>query len=107
MSPAELRSQLETVARRLGVRVRFEPFQSGVFRRGGLCKVRGETRIVVDAGASVVEQVATLEDALRKLDIEAIFVPPLVRARIDGKRAGPRLASRVLSARGVTLRRDR
>jgi hypothetical protein len=90
MSPAELRDQLETVARRLGVRVRFESFEPGAFRRGGLCRVRGETRIVIDARAPLIEQVATLEEALRKLDLEAIFVPPFVRARIEGKRRTPR-----------------
>jgi hypothetical protein len=93
VSPAELRIQLETVARKLGIRVHFEPFKPGAFRRGGLCKVRGETRIVIDAGAPVVEQVATLEEALRKLDLEAVFVPPLIRARIEGKETtlGPSL----------------
>jgi hypothetical protein len=77
----------------LGIRVHFEPFKPGAFRRGGLCKVRGETRIVIDAGAPVVEQVATLEEALRKLDLEAVFVPPLIRARIEGKETtlGPSL----------------
>jgi hypothetical protein len=89
LSPLELRSHLEAVARRLGVRVRFEPFEPGAYRRGGLCKVRGETRIFVDAGASMVEQIATLEGALRKLDLEAIFIPPLVRARIEGWRRTP------------------
>jgi hypothetical protein len=93
MSPTELRSQLETVARRLGISVRFEPFEPGIYRRGGLCKVRGEARILVDAKASVVEQVATLEDALRRFDLESIFVPPFVRARIEGpkRRLGPAL----------------
>jgi len=86
MSPSELRSQLETVARRLGVVVRFEAFEPGAGRRGGLCKVRGETRILVDARGSLLEQIATLEAALRKLDLEGVFVPPLVRARIEGQR---------------------
>jgi hypothetical protein len=93
MSPAELRNQLETVARKLDIRVRFESFEPGAFRRGGLCKVRGETCIVIDAGAPMVEQVATLEGALRKLNLEAIFIPPFVRARIEGKETtlGPSL----------------
>jgi hypothetical protein len=41
----------------------------------------------------MVEQVATLEGALRKLNLEAIFIPPFVRARIEGKEAtlGPSL----------------
>ena len=86
MSPSELRRQLETVAGRLGVTVRFEAFEPGAGRRGGLCKVRGETCILVDTTGSVLEQVATLEAALRKLDLETVFVPPLVRARIEGQR---------------------
>jgi hypothetical protein len=86
MSPSELRSQLEGVARRLGVSVRFEAFEPGARRRGGLCKVRGEARILVDSGGSLLEQIATLERALRELDLEGVFVPPLVRARIEGQR---------------------
>ena len=87
MSPSELRSQLESVARRLGVAVRFEAFEPGAGRRrGGLCKVRGETCILVDTTGSVLEQVATLEAALRKLDLETVFVSPLVRARLEGQR---------------------
>jgi hypothetical protein len=88
MSPLELRTQLELVARKLGIAVRFEPFERGPARRGGLCKVRGVPRIVVDDGAPLLEQIATLEGALRKLDLEGVWVPPLVRARIEGKTRG-------------------
>jgi hypothetical protein len=76
------------VARKLGIAVRFEAFEPGPGRKGGLCKVRGEARIVVDAGTPLLEQIATLEGALRKVDLEGIFVPPLVRARIEGRRRG-------------------
>jgi hypothetical protein len=87
MSPAELRSHLEGALRKLGIVVRFEALQ-GPARRGGMCKVRGEPRIVVDARAPVLEQIATLEAALRTMDLEGIFLPPLVRARIEGRRRG-------------------
>jgi hypothetical protein len=86
MSPAELRRQLEVVAEKLGILVFFEGFARGTAKRGGLCKVKGKARIVVDEGASLVEQIATLEGALRKVDLEGVFVPPLVRARIEGKK---------------------
>jgi hypothetical protein len=89
MSPTELRSQLESVARRLGVAVRFESFEGATPRRGGLCKVRGERRIVVDAAGTVLEQIATLEGALRRMDLEGIFLPPVLRARLEGQARGP------------------
>jgi hypothetical protein len=85
LTPFELESQLEVVARRLGVVVRFEVLEEGAMR-GGLCKVNGETCIVVDRAASILEQIATLEGALAKLDLEGIFLPPLVRARIEARR---------------------
>jgi hypothetical protein len=93
MSPSELRRQLEAVAQRLGVSVRFEVFEAGPGRRGGLCRLKGEPRIVVDAHGSVLEQIATLEGALRKLDLEGVFVPPFLRARLEGQRRplGPAL----------------
>jgi hypothetical protein len=87
MSPAEILHELERIADRMGVKVRFEAFDGSASRRGGLCKVRGERRIVVDAGASIVEQIAVLEAALAKLDLDAVFASPLVRARIERRRA--------------------
>jgi hypothetical protein len=86
MSPAEVLRELERLAHRLGVDVRFEAFDRGATGRGGLCKVRGKRRIVVDAGAPVVEQMAVLEAALGQLDLEAVFAPPLIRARIERHR---------------------
>jgi hypothetical protein len=86
MSPLELRTQLELVARKLGIALRFEAFERGAAQKGGLCKVRGEPRIVVDSGAPLLEQIATLEGALRKVDVEGVFIPPLVRARIEGRK---------------------
>jgi len=102
MSSEELRRQLEEVARKLGIQVRFEVFERGPGRRGGgLCKVRGETRIVVDAGAPVLEQIAILEGALRKVDLEGVYVPPAVRARIEGGKRARGAGPAVRKTRGA------
>jgi|ERR1700733_4082491 hypothetical protein len=87
MSPAEVLRELERIAKRIGVEVCFEAFDRSATGRGGLCKVRGKRRIVVDGGAPVVEQIAVLEASLAKLDLDTVFVSPFVRARIEKRRA--------------------
>jgi hypothetical protein len=87
MSPAEVLRELERLAHRLEVDVRFEAFDRGATRRGGLCMVRGKRWIVVDSEAPVVEQIAVLESALGQLDLDAVFAPPLIRVRIERHRA--------------------
>ncbi len=106
MSPGELLTQLEDVARRLDVDVRFESLARSGARRGGLCKVHGRAVILVDSAAAVVDQVATLEAALRKLDLDGIFVPPFVRARIEGRplRAGPAIKKAAMKPAKATKR---
>lgn len=98
MGPSDILRELETVARRLGVTVRFDAFDDKRgSAKGGLCRLRGQAVIVVDEAIPVVDKVAVLAEALCLFDLETVYVPPLVRQRIQhrGKAAplsaGPRL----------------
>jgi hypothetical protein len=72
-------SELETLADTLGVRVSYEPM-SGLSRgSGGLCKVRGELRVIMDRKLKPVERMQVLADALRRFDTESVYVSPAVR----------------------------
>lgn len=57
---------LETAAEQLKVRVSYEPLQTSVVH-GGLCRVKGEYRIIVDKRASAEERVTTLATALAQV----------------------------------------
>jgi hypothetical protein len=81
--------ELEALAARLGVAIRAEPFDRGALGgRGGLCRVHGKPVIVMDAALAVAEKIAVLAGAIARFDLDAIFVSPIVRARIDATRAG-------------------
>jgi hypothetical protein len=81
--------ELEALALRLGVAIRAEPFDKGVLGgRGGLCRVRGKPVVVMDASLAVPEKIAVLAGALGRFDLDAVYLSPLVRARIDASRAG-------------------
>ncbi len=81
--------ELEALALRLGVVIRSEPFEKGSLGgRGGLCRVRGKPVIVMDASLALADKIAVLAAALGHLDLDQVYVPPMVRARIDAGRAG-------------------
>jgi hypothetical protein len=63
MKPEVVLELLESAAEQLKVRVSYEPLQTSVVH-GGLCRVKGEYRIIVDKRASAEERVTTVATAL-------------------------------------------
>jgi len=63
MKPEVLLELLENAADQLGIRVSYEQLQSSVVT-GGLCKVKGVYRIIIDKKATPEERVATIATAL-------------------------------------------
>jgi hypothetical protein len=72
--------ELEGLAQNLGVRVCYDAMTGLSSGSGGLCKVRGEWRIIMDKRLKAVERLQVISDALRsRFDTEAHFVSPQVR----------------------------
>lgn len=84
MKPDVLLELLESAAEQLKVRVSYESLQTSVVH-GGLCRVKGEYRIIVDKRASAEERVTTLATALAQVakltqqDVVVRALPPKVR----------------------------
>jgi hypothetical protein len=65
----------------------FDPNLSDVKRpRGGLCTLRGARLILVDAKLPLPERIATVAGALAEVDLDHLFLPPIVRATIGAYR---------------------
>ena len=92
MKPEVLLELLESTADQLGIRVTYEPLQSTVVH-GGLCKVKGEYRIIIDKRATMEERIATLATALGRFDISELEVPPQVRELVRVHKVTPRTAA--------------
>jgi hypothetical protein len=88
---------LEGAATQLGVKVTYEPLQlagSTSAMRGGLCKVKGVFRVIVDKRATDEERVATLAAALGRFETAELTLPPAVRQLIAlHQGSGPRRAA--------------
>jgi len=78
MKPEVVLELLETAADQLGIRVSYEALTSNVMH-GGLCKVKGAYRVIVDKRATSEERVITLATALATFDTTALELAPKVR----------------------------
>jgi hypothetical protein len=76
-------AELDGLASRLGIDVRVEALEGGVPEpRGGLCYLRGRPLILVDDSLPIADRISIMATALAHFDLEGIYVPPAVRARI-------------------------
>ena len=80
MKPDALLELLEAAATQLQVRVNYETLQTSVVH-GGLCRVKGEYRIIVDKRATAEERCNTVAAALERVvqqtkpDLAALKLP--------------------------------
>jgi len=81
MKVADQLTELEQVAEKKKIRVSYESI-GGELGAGGLCKVKGEHRVIVDRRATDGEKVTVLATALARFDLDDVFVSEEVRALI-------------------------
>ena len=81
--------ELCRVAERLALPLRREPLEGAA---GGLCRFRGQTMILLDAGLPADAQAYVLSAALaeaarsdpERFDLDAVFIRPEVRRFLEG-----------------------
>ena len=97
MKPEVMLELLENAADQLGIKVSYEPLQTGGLQsvlRGGLCKVKGEYRVIIDKRATSEERMTTLASAVAKFDTTELELPQKVREYIRlHEGTGPRRAA--------------
>lgn len=71
--------ELEEAATKVGVTVQHDSITGEGAGQGGLCKVRGQWRIIIDRRATPGEKVVVLAQALGSFDLEGVFLSPEVR----------------------------
>lgn len=70
--------ELEQAAQQLAAKVSYESLAASV-GYGGLCRVKGEYRIIVDKRATPRERVSALAQAISGLDYSKLTLSPKVR----------------------------
>jgi hypothetical protein len=78
---------LERLADALAVRVSYEPMTGLVQGTGGLCRVKGELRVIIDRRLKPPERVQILLDAMRRFDTSRLELDPEVQQLLAPARA--------------------
>jgi len=93
MEPAELHERLLELAREAGLRVERLPAarEADAPTRSGVCRLRGELRVLLAPGDGIEDRIEALAAGLRALGtapLEGRWLPPAVRARLEGGSGG-------------------
>lgn len=79
-------SQLEELAVRLGMNIRYEPLKiDGSVHMGGYCRIKGEDFLIINKKATPLEKVHILIDALKRRNLSEIYVMPSLREILDNQ----------------------
>jgi hypothetical protein len=78
--------QLEELAGRFGIQIRYEPIKQDedlVRIVGGLCLLRGEYVVIIDSKATMRDKIRTLAEAVKYFDLDEVYIRPSLRELLD------------------------
>jgi hypothetical protein len=86
MDDAATLGQLEELAQRLGITVRYEALKGdGAPHPGGFCRIHGQDVVIVNKKATGMEKIHVIAGALKRYDLSQIYMLPSLRALLDVK----------------------
>jgi hypothetical protein len=86
MNDPALLQHLEDLTHRLGIELRHENLgTTGVKCEGGYCVVAGKPIIFLNRKDSRRRKILVLAKALRKINLEGLFIPPAIRRIIEAQ----------------------
>ena len=78
--------QLEELAGRFGIQIRYEPIKQDedlVRVVGGLCLLRGEYVLIIDSKAAMMDKIRTLAEAVKHFELDQVYILPALRELLD------------------------
>ena len=80
MSDEFLLDQLEALANKLGIKVRYEKVNLEESScAGGLCRLKGEYVLIIHAQAPVKEKIQIMTEGLKRFPLGDIYIRPVIR----------------------------
>ncbi|MDD5167429.1 MAG: hypothetical protein PHN75_01315 [Syntrophales bacterium] len=84
MDDKTMLGELEALAERLNVTVRYEPLKvEGSIHAGGFCRVKGQDYIIINKKAATADKIHVLVTSLRKCDLHDLYILPSLRKVLD------------------------
>lgn len=83
MDDKTILSQLEEMAERLGIKVRYESLKlDGPSHAGAFCRINGEDVIFMNKKSATKEKIHLLIDTLKRHDLSDVYVAPALRKKL-------------------------
>jgi hypothetical protein len=90
MKESAILQHLEEIAEKLNIKVHYVNLKKDYYNaKSGLCKVKGEFRIIVDKHIHLSEKIDVLIEALWEFDIDALYIHPYVRKLFEKRNMIP------------------
>ena len=85
MDEKTLLGELEALAGRLGITVRYESLKmdGSSIHTGGYCRIKGQDYVIIHKKAATQDKIHVLTDALKRYDLRDIYLLPSVRKVLD------------------------
>jgi hypothetical protein len=99
MDEDEIIDQLEELAERFAIQIRYEPIKQEedlVKIVGGLCLLRGEYVLIIDSKAALLDKIRTFVEALRHFDLNQIYIKPALRELLEKATASHNRAATIV-----------
>lgn len=85
MDDEYLLNELEELAGRLGIEVRYENLNSEESTgAGGLCRLKGKYVLIIHAPSTAKERARIVTEALKQFPMEDLYVKPVIRELLEG-----------------------
>ena len=80
-------SQLEALAYKLGIAIRYDKvIRDESSDRRGLCRIRGDYVLFIDSQATTKEKILVTIEALKQFDLADIHIKPAIRDLLAGSK---------------------
>ena len=84
MDDGTLLNQMEELAGRLGIEIRYGTIPGeDSHRTGGLCRVKGKYMLIIHSRLTVKEKIGVLIKNLKGFEMDDVYVIPAIRELLD------------------------
>ena len=84
MDERTILSQLEELAEKLGIRIRYEVMKKeNLFNTGSLCRLKGEYVLIINSSAMIKEKIQIFAGAVKHFDLDQVYMPPALRKYLE------------------------
>ena len=76
--------QLEELSNSLSIELRYEQIRKeGPYFPGGLCRVKGEYVLIINAKATTSDKIETIAKAVKRFDLSQVYLRPGLREFLE------------------------